>query len=91
LTKDDLIHFIARVQAENRIQIPTEVRQYLKLESGKSLRIRIATISNFSFCEEFIAKLASDGRITVPWEIRWKLEIQPGNMVHMYIFHPKLK
>ena len=74
LTKDDPIHFLALLQRENRIQIPIEVRQHLKLESGRFLRIKMQQANSWStFKDEFFAKLSTDGRITVPWEIRWKL------------------
>ena len=87
MRKDDTIQFLAMLQSENRIQIPTEVRQHLKLESGRFLRIQIQSISNYSsFREEFFAKLSSDGRITVPWEIRWKLETKPGQMMRLFLY-----
>jgi len=78
MRKDDTIQFLALLQAENRIQIPIEIRQHRKLESGRFLRIKI----------EFIARLSSDGRITVPWEIRWKLETKPGQMMRIFL-HPE--
>lgn len=87
--KDEPIQFLAMLQSENRIQIPTEVRQHLKLESGRFLRIKMQQATSWStFKEEFFAKLSSDGRITVPWEIRWKLEAKPGQMMRLFL-HPE--
>ena len=86
--KDEPIQFLAMLQSENRIQIPTEVRQHLKLESGRFLRIKMQQANSWStFKEEFFAKLSTDGRITVPWEIRWKLEAKPGQMMRLFL-HP---
>jgi len=88
LRKDDQIQFLALLQAENRMQIPIEIRQYLKLETGRFLRIKIQSANSWSSrTEEFFARLSSDGRITVPWEIRWKLEIKPGQILRIFIHH----
>jgi len=87
LRKDDTIQFLAMLQTENRVQIPIEIRQHLKLESGRFLRMKIESISKWSSIkEEFFAKLSSDGRITVPWEIRWKLETKPGQLMRLFLF-----
>jgi bifunctional DNA-binding transcriptional regulator/antitoxin component of YhaV-PrlF toxin-antitoxin module len=87
LKKDDPIRFLALLQAENRIQIPIEVRQHLKLESGKFLRIQMQQATSYStFREEFFAKLSTDGRITVPWEVRWKLEAKPGQIMRLFLY-----
>ena len=87
MKKDDPIHFLALLQAENRIQIPIEVRQHLKLESGSFLRIRMQQATSWSMhTEEFFAKLSTDGRITVPWEIRWKLEAKPRHMMRVFLY-----
>lgn len=86
MKKDDPIQFLALLQAENRIQIPIEVRQHLKLESGSFLRIRMQQATNWGMStEEFFAKLSTDGRITVPWEIRWKLEAKPRQMMRVFL------
>jgi len=86
MRKDDTIQFLALLQAENRIQIPIEIRHHLKLESGRFLRIKIESTSKWSpIKEEFFARLSSDGRITVPWEIRWKLETKPGQMMRIFL------
>lgn len=75
------------MQAENRIQIPIEIRQHLKLEPGKFLRIKIEGVTIWSpRGEEFFAKISTDGRITVPWEIRWKLEIEPGHVTRIFLY-----
>ncbi len=87
MKKDDPIHFLALLQRENRIQIPIEVRQHLKLESGSFLRIKIESLSKWErFKDEFFAKLSTDGRITVPWEIRLKLETKPGQMMRIFLY-----
>jgi bifunctional DNA-binding transcriptional regulator/antitoxin component of YhaV-PrlF toxin-antitoxin module len=78
--------FLALLQAENRIQIPIEIRQYLKLETGNYLKLRIQSTNNWSSYENCICRLASDGRITVPWEVRVKLGLKPGEMMRVYIF-----
>ena len=87
MKKDDPIHFLALLQRENRIQIPIEVRQHLKLESGSFLRIKIESLCKWErFKDEFFAKLSTDGRITVPWEIRLKLETKPGQMMRIFLY-----
>lgn len=89
MRKDDQIQFLALLQAENRIQIPVEIRLHLKLETGRFLRIKIQPANSWSTStEEFFARLSSDGRITVPWEIRWKLESKPGQIMRIFL-HPE--
>jgi len=85
--RHDNIHFLALLQSENRIQIPLEVRQHLKLEPGNFLRLQIQPTQRY-VSEEFLARLSQDGRITVPWEVRWKLQIKPGEMMRV-LFYPE--
>jgi bifunctional DNA-binding transcriptional regulator/antitoxin component of YhaV-PrlF toxin-antitoxin module len=75
------------LQSENRVQLPTEVRQHFRLESGNFLRIKIQQANSHStFREEFFAKLSTDGRITVPWEVRWKIEAKPGQIMRLFLY-----
>ena len=83
---DKLTQFLALLQAENRIQIPIEIRQHLKLESGSYLKLRIHTTNNWGGHENCICRLASDGRITVPWEVRAKLGLKPGQMMRIFLY-----
>ena len=85
MPKLDKIMFLAMVQAENRIQIPIEVRQTLKLEPGQILRTKIHSANNWFNSGEFFAKLSVDGRITVPWEVRLKTQIKLGEMVNVFL------
>jgi bifunctional DNA-binding transcriptional regulator/antitoxin component of YhaV-PrlF toxin-antitoxin module len=86
LRRNDNIKFLALLQSENRIQIPIEIRQHLKLELGTFLRINIQPANSWtSSTEEFFAKLSTDGRITVPWEVRCKLQINPGEMMRVLL------
>ena len=88
MPRHDKIHFLALLQSENRIQIPIEIKQHLKLEPGDFLRINLQSTNNWSINEEFLARLSQDGRITVPWEVRWKLQIKPGEMMQV-LFNPE--
>jgi bifunctional DNA-binding transcriptional regulator/antitoxin component of YhaV-PrlF toxin-antitoxin module len=92
LTKDDTVHFLAMLQRENRIQIPIEIRQHFKLQSGKFLRIKIESLCEYCpIKEQFFAKLCTDGRITLPWEIRLKLKAKPRQMMRLYLSPEDLK
>ncbi len=79
------VKFLARLQTQNRIQIPVEIRQRFKLEAKQFLRVEIRHIDSFRE-ERFFAKLKPDGRITVPWEIVWALEIKPGHMLRVWLY-----
>jgi len=79
------VKFLARLQTQNRIQIPVEIRQRFKLEAKQFLRVEIRHIDSFRE-ERFFAKLKPEGRITVPWEIVWALEIKPGHMLRVWLY-----
>jgi len=81
----DKVSFLARLQAENRIQIPVEVRWRYKLESGRILRLKIQPVGGFN-SEEFHAKLQHNGRVNVPWEVTWILELKYGLMLRVWLF-----
>ena len=81
----EYVKFLARLQTQNRIQIPVEIRQRFKLEAKQFLRVEIRHIDSFRE-ERFFAKLKPDGRITVPWEIVWALEIKPGHMLRVWLY-----
>ena len=76
------VEFLAKLQKQNRIQVPVEIRQLFKLEPTQFLKVRIRPVETFDN-ERFYAKVKSDGRITVPWEITWALEIKPGSMLRI--------
>lgn len=79
------VSFLARLQAENRIQIPVEVRWRYKLEPGQILRLEIHPVSGFS-SEEFHSRLQLGGRVTVPWEAVWALKLKQGLMLRVLLF-----
>ena len=80
LTMD--VEFLARLQAQNRIQIPVEIRQRFKLKPKEFLEVEVKSLERYD-TETFYAKLKPDGRITVPWEIVQVLEIKPGNLLRI--------
>ncbi len=79
------VSFLARLQVENRIQIPVEVRWRYKLEPGQILRLEIYPMNGFN-SEEFFARLQLGGRINVPWEAVWALELKHGEMLRVWLF-----
>jgi len=81
----DKVSFLARLQVENRIQIPVEVRWRYKLEPGQILRLKIYPMKGLS-SEEFFARLQLGGRINVPWEAVWALELKHGEMLRVWLF-----
>ena len=81
----DKVSFLARLQAENRIQIPVEIRWRYKLEPGQILRLKIQPAGGFN-SEEFHAKLQHNGRVNVPWEVDWALELKYGLMLRVLLF-----
>jgi bifunctional DNA-binding transcriptional regulator/antitoxin component of YhaV-PrlF toxin-antitoxin module len=86
LTKEEITLFLALVQAENRIQIPIEIRQHFKLQPGSFLKIQLVTDQTIlPTVEKFLAKLSKDGRITIPWEARLKLQTKPGQIIRAYL------
>jgi len=86
LRRHNKIQFIAILQAENRIQIPIEIRQQYKLKPNQFLRGIISSKERWYKSEDFFARLSSDGRITVPWEIRRELQIKPGEMLRVQLY-----
>ncbi len=76
------VKFLGKLQKQNRIQVPVEIRQIFKLEPKQFLKVRIRPVETLNN-EKFYAKVKSDGRITVPWEITWALEIKPGSMLRI--------
>jgi len=72
-------HFIAKLQKNNRIQLPVLIRWKYKLNPGEILSVRM---ENSSF-EYFYARLSRDGRITVPKIVVERLEIKPGDIVEV--------
>jgi hypothetical protein len=79
------ISFLARLQAENRIQIPVEIRWRYKLEPGQILRLQIHPKESFS-SEEFYARLQQGGRVNVPWEAAWTLKLKHGLILRVWLF-----
>ena len=79
------VGFLARLQVENRIQIPVEVRWRYKLEPGQILRLKIYPMKGLS-SEEFFARLQHGSRINVPWEAVWALELEPSVMLRVWLF-----
>ena len=81
----DKVSFLARLQAENRIQIPVEVRWRYKLKPSQILRLEIHPVSGFS-SEKFHSRLQLGGRVTVPWEAVWALKLKQGLMLRVLLF-----
>ncbi|MGC9346245.1 MAG: hypothetical protein ACP5ER_05600 [Candidatus Bathyarchaeales archaeon] len=81
----DKVSFLARLQAENRIQIPVEIRWRYKLEPGQILRLKINPVGSLS-SEEFHVRLQPSGRVNVPWEVVWALELKQGLMLRVLLF-----
>lgn len=79
------VSFLARLQVENRVQIPVEVRWRYKLEPGQILRLKIYPMKSLN-SEEFFARLQLGGRINVPWEAVWALELKHGEMLRVWLF-----
>ena len=79
------VSFLTRLQVENRIQIPVEIRWRYKLEPGQILRLQIYPIEGFS-SEEFHARLQNDGRVNIPWEVVWVLKLKHGLMLRAWLF-----
>ena len=83
LTKD--IEFLARLQVQNRIQVPVEIRQQFKLEPGTFFQVKASSADSYDN-EKFYAKMKPDGRITIPWEVVWTLKIKPSNMLRITLY-----
>lgn len=81
----DKVSFLARLQAQNRIQIPVEVRWRYKLEPGQILRLEVYPTGSLG-SEGFYARLQHDGRVNVPWEVAWTLELKHGLMLKVWLF-----
>ena len=81
----DKVSFLARLQAENRIQIPVEVRWRYKLESSQILRLQVYPMGGIG-SEEFYARLQQGGRVNVPWEVAWTLKLKHGLMLRVWLF-----
>lgn len=79
------VEFLARLQAQNRIQIPVEIRQHFKLEPGKIFKVEVQPAEDV-VDETFYAKLKPDGRITVPWEVVQVLKIKPGDLLRVRLY-----
>jgi len=81
----DKVSFLARLQAENRIQIPVEIRWRYKLEPSQILRLQVYPMGDVG-SEEFHARLQHGGRVNVPWEAVWALKLKHGLMLRVWLF-----
>jgi bifunctional DNA-binding transcriptional regulator/antitoxin component of YhaV-PrlF toxin-antitoxin module len=79
------VEFLARLQVQNRIQIPVEIRQRFKLEPGKFFKAEVQPVEDV-IDETFYAKLKPDGRITIPWEIVQVLEFKLGDLLRVRLY-----
>ena len=73
--------FIARLQKNNRIQLPVLIRWKYKLDPGEIFHVRVEN----SEWEYFYARLSRDGRLTVPKIVIGKLGIKPGDIVEVVL------
>lgn len=76
----ETLWFKSRVQKENRVQIPVEIRWKYKLEPGEILNVKVCPVGSMAD-EDFFARLQKGGRITIPWLVVELLKIKPGHVV----------
>jgi len=72
--------FLTKLQKNNRIQIPTMIRQIHKLKTGDILRVRVIPVDSIGG-EAFYARLGKNCRFTVPRNIVKHLEMEPGELL----------
>ena len=75
-------HFIARLQKNNRVQVPVLIRWKNRLEPGEILH---ACVEN-SMRKYFYCRLSRDGRITVPKIVIQRFEVEPGNVLEVTLY-----
>ena len=74
--------FIAKLQKNNRVQVPMLIRWKNKLTPGEILHVRVENSS----IEYFYARLSRDGRLTIPRIIVKELEIEPGDVLKVTLY-----
>lgn len=75
-------HFIARVQKNNRVQVPVLIRWKNKLNPGEILRVCVENSKR----KYFYARLSRDGRLTIPRIIVEELEVEPGDVLKVALY-----
>ena len=76
--------FIARVQKNNRLQIPVLIRWKYKLKIGIIMKARIFKSGEMD-SYRFHARLGKSGRITIPKIVVETGQMQPKDLVHVNI------
>lgn len=79
---EDLMEFLAKVQACNRMQVPVLVRWRHTLEPGQFLRVQAQNKEEYA-SSSFYARLSVDGRFTIPHLAADELEAKPGAVLEI--------
>lgn len=76
--------FIARVQKNNRVQIPVLIRWKNKLKIGVIMKVRIFKSGDIK-SHGFHARLGKSGRITIPKIVVETGQVQPKDLIDVNI------
>ena len=76
------VTFLARLQAENRVQVPVEVRWRFRLNPGELFHVEVRAYDGYSR-ERFYARLQKGGRFIVPNEVVEVLELKQHEMLYI--------
>ena len=74
--------FIARLQKNNRVQLPVLIRWKNKLNPREVFSISVENSS----IEYFYARLSRDGRVTIPKVVIQRLEVEPGDVLKVTLY-----
>ena len=77
--------FIAKLQRNNRIQVPVLIRWKHKLEPGDVLDVYVRDPETWTD-GRFYARLSRDGRFTIPKIMVEKLEAEPGDVLQVTLY-----
>ena len=77
--------FVARLQKNNRVQVPVLVRWKHKLEPGEVLDVYVRCPETAGSAR-FYAKMSKDYRITIPKIVVQELQLEPGDVLKVTLY-----
>lgn len=74
--------FLTKLQKNNRVQIPTMIRQIHKLKAGDILYVNVSLVDSLG-TRAFYARLGENCRFTVPRNVVNYMKMEPGDQLHV--------
>ena len=79
------VQFLARLQRNNRVQVPVLIMWKHRLEPGEIFNEYMSCTEKLE-SEKFYAKLSKDHRFTIPKIVVQELRIEPGDTLTITLY-----